>query len=119
MKSLHTRLDPIQDEVLEYTKQQGRIKAMRKYQVGDYKCFAGWLEEATGDPQFGFESSSRALRGEDILDTLLEKFLAKVAKLEAKVKALEQENKMLQWHFDQRREIHEDHVLTVIQACEA
>jgi len=119
MQPLRTRLDEIKDEVLEYTKQRGRFKAMGKYQVRDYGCFSRWLEEVTGDPEFGFEAASRTLRGEDLLDTLLEKFLAKVAKLEAKVKALEQDNKMLQWHFDQRREIQEEKALAVIQGCEA
>ena len=118
MKSLHTRLDPIREEVLEYTKQQGRFKAMAKFEVKDYGRFSRWLEEVTGDAEFGFEASCRSLRGQSLLDELLEKFLAKVGKLEAENKRLREENSMLQWHLDQRREIHEEKVLAVIQACE-
>lgn len=59
MQSLKTRLEPIRDEVLQYTKTYGRFKAMDKYQVKDYACYHRWLEEVTNDPEFGFDSTSK------------------------------------------------------------
>jgi len=118
MQSLHTRLDPIKEEVLNYTKRHGRFKAMEKCGVKDYVCFHNWLEEVTDDPLFGFEVACRNDGNMSLLDTLLERFLFKVAKLEAEVKRLRLENEMLRETRDQRQEIQEEKILAVLQACE-
>ena len=118
MKSLRVRLDPIREEVLDYTKRHGRSPAMDKFGVRDYVCFANWLEEVTDDPFFGFEAACRNNGNMPLLDALLERFLFKVAKLEAEVKRLKLENEMLREDRDQRQEIQEAQILAVIQACE-
>lgn len=118
MNSLHTRLDPIKEEVLNYTQRHGRFQAMDKFEVKDYACFHSWLEEVTDDPLFGFEAACRNNGNRSLLDELLDKFLFKVAKLEAEVKRLRRENEWLQETRDQRREIQEKNILAVLQICE-
>ena len=118
MRSLHTRLDPIKEEVQRYTETYGRLKAMEKYEVKDYGCFSNWIEEVTNDPLFGFQAACRNNGNMSLLDQLLERFLFKVAQLEAENKRLRLENEMLRQDRDQRREIHEEQILAVLQACE-
>lgn len=118
MQSLRTRLAEQKEEVLDYTKRHGRSPAMEKFGVRDYVCFSKWLEEVTDDPLFGFEAACRHDGNMPLLDALLERFLFKVAKLEAEVKRLRLENEMLREARDQRWEIQEEKILAVIQACE-
>jgi len=118
MKSLHTRLDPIKEEVLAYIRQRGRLKSMEEYGVKDYARFHNWIMEVTNDPQYGFEASCRADSDMSSIDRLLDRFLAKVAKLEAANKALRERVKLLQWQVDQREEINAKHVSVMTQAFE-
>jgi len=118
MKPLRTRLSEQKEEILEYTQAYGRLKAMDKYQVKDYGCFSRWLEEVTHDPEFGFNCTIRRYGHMSVLDELMERFLHKVAKLEAEIKMKEERIKLLEWQLDQRREIQEERILAVLQACE-
>jgi len=118
MQSLRTRLAEQKEEVLDYTRRHGRSPAMEKFNVRDYVCFAHWLEEVTGDSLFGFEAACSHDGNMSLLDTLLERFLFKVAKLETEVKRLNLENQMLREDRDQRQEIQQQKLLAVIQACE-
>ena len=118
MQPLRTRLAEQKEEILNYTKRYGRFKAMDKYGVKNYVCYSRWLEEVTNDALFGFEAACRNDGNMSVLDALLERFLLKVAKLEAEVKRLKLENEMLREDRDQRQEIQEEKLLAVIQACE-
>ncbi|MBA7577587.1 hypothetical protein ES708_19440 [subsurface metagenome] len=118
MQSLRTRLAEQKEEILEYTQMYGRLKALDKYNVKDYGCFSRWLEEVTHDPEFGFDCTIRRYGHMSVLDELLERFLHKVAKLEAEIKVRNERIKLLEWQLDQRREIQEEKILAIIQACE-
>jgi len=118
MQPLRTRLAEQKEEVLDYTRTYGRLKAMNKYQVKDYGCFSRWLEEVTHDAEFGFDCTIRRYGRMSVLDELLERFLHKVAKLEAEVKVKNERIKLLEWQLDQRQEIQEEKLMAVIQACE-
>ena len=118
MQPLRTRLAEQKEEVLEYTQTYGRLKAMDKYKVKDYGCFSRWLEEVTHDAEFGFDPAIRRYGHMSVLDELLERFLHKVAKLEAEIRRKDERIELLQWQLDQRREIQEEKILAVIQACE-
>ena len=118
MQPLRTRLAEQKEEILDYTRTYGRFKAMDKYQVKDYGCFSRWLEEVTHDPEFAFDCTIRRYGHMSVLDELLERFLHKVAKLEAEIKVKNERIKLLEWQLDQRRVIHEQKLLAVLQACE-
>ena len=118
MQPLRTRLAEQREEILEYTQTYGRLRAMEKYKVKDYKCFHNWLEEVTHDAEFGFNPEIRRFGRMSVLDELLERFLHKVAKLEAEIKRKDERIEILEWQLDQRREIQEEKILAVIQGCE-
>ena len=119
MQSLHARLDPIKEEVLDVTKKRGRFKAMQRFGVADYKCFADWIEEVTNDPFFGLQPQISSDNSRDLLEDLLYAMLRKVAKLEAEKRVLEEENRFLRIDRDQRQEIQQNEILAVIQRMEA
>ena len=119
MQSLHTRLDPIKEEVLDVVKKRGRFKAMQRYGVADYGCFSGWIEDVSGDPLIGLQPQISPGGSRDLLEDLLYAMLRKVAKLEAEKRALEEENVFLRADRDRRNEIEQNNILAVIQKMEA
>lgn len=117
MKSLHTRLDPIKTEVLDYTRRLGRSRAMAKFGVLSYVSFTTWLAEETGDENYGLVPEI-SLGGRENLGTqLVEAFLRKLADLEARLAERNAMVKYLEAQLEQRREVEENQALTVMEAC--
>ena len=118
MKSLHTRLDPVRDEVLKVTETFGRFKAMRQFRVSSYDCFARWLEEVTHDKNFGL-CPRISLNGRQTLgDQLVYAFLRKVANLEAENERLRQRNEILELQLSPAEELEDQQALAILEVCQ-
>jgi len=119
MKSLHVRLDPQKEAVLDLTRKFGRFKAMAEFGVSDYVCFAKWLEEVTGNENFGLNPQI-SLNGRQTLgDQLVTSFLRKVAQLQAQNEELRDRVKDLNWQLEGVGEKEERQALAVLEVCQA
>lgn len=119
MKSLHARLDPIKDEVLSFTEEFGRFKAMSQFGVRDYLCFSNWLKEVTGNENFGINPKI-CLDGHRTLgDQLVDAFLRKVAELQTERETLRQRIDYLEWQLAAASEKEEKQALAILEVCQA
>lgn len=119
MKSLHSRLDPIKEQVLAYTKNFGRFKAMQKFGVSTYTCFVNWLIDVTGDENFGLRPVFGCYNHQSLGDQLVEAFLHKIATLELENERLRKEIEQLRWLASKTEGKEEAQVLAIINACKA
>ena len=117
MKSLHTRLDQIQEKVLRYTETYGRLQAMGKFKVASYDCFSRWLEEVTHDEKFGLYPTISLDGNKPLGDQLVEAFLRKVAELEARNAQKDKRIENLEWLLEQGGGKELDQALAVLEAC--
>lgn len=118
MKSLHTRLDPIRDEVLEFTRTYGRFKAMWKFRVSSYERFCNWLEEVTKDENFGLRPVIDHGSNETLGDQLVSAFLRKVADLEDKLAERDRRIEFLEWQLSHAKDREEQQGLAVLESCQ-
>ena len=119
MKSLHTRLDPQQDEVLKVTGTFGRFKAMQKFRVYSYDCFSRWLKEVTDDENFGLNTVISPNNRQTLGDQLVFAFLRKVANLEAENARLRQTIEILELQLSPAREVEDLQAMSVMEVCHA
>ena len=117
MKSYHTRLDPIKEKVLRHTETFGQFQAMSKFKVPSYDCFIRWLEEVTGDKNFGIHPKISLDGHKTLGDQLVEAFLRKVADLEATVAERDQKIEHLEWLLEQGGGKEMEHALAVLEVC--
>lgn len=82
MKSLHTRLDYRRDEVLKFAARFGQFRAMEEFEVKSYAQFSAWLEEVTGDENFGLHPALSLGSHKTLGEQLTDAFLHKVAQLQ-------------------------------------
>ena len=117
MKSLHTRLDPVKDEVIEVTRKWGRGRAMDTFGVRDLPGFDRWLKEKTGVQNFGV----RPLFGYDgpqaLLTQALEYFCEKIVTLTREIEDLREENRQLREQLQPRTEHCMEKMGQLIEVC--
>ena len=99
-QSLRKRFNGNSDEVIEYTRLWGRFKAMGKYGVRDYLAFSRFVEEKTGDANFGFRPVLAGSSDRSWAEDLLDAFLQKVSKMETEKRGLEAEVKQLRLEIE-------------------
>lgn len=117
MQSLHTRLDPIKQEVLDYTDTFGIFGAMRKYRIASWDCFHGWLKGATGNEKFGIYHRLTSDGRQTIGEQLVNAFLLKVEQLEVENERLRQTIEFLRLQLSPSKDIEELEALAVMEAC--
>jgi hypothetical protein len=118
MLSLESRLSGVKDEVLKATETYGRFKAMNQFGVKDYIAFNKWLERVTGEKDFGVTPRIRYTTNETLGDQLVEAFLSKVARLEARNKELDDRIKFLEWQLTQKENKTDTQAMAVLAVCE-
>ena len=116
-QSLKSRFNGNKEEVLAYTKTYGRGPAMRKYDIRTYTSFKDWLEEETGDENYGINSIIHP-DGQPLGDQVLNAFLQYVAKSKAEFKALREENESLREQLRIRGLENQKRAVQILQACE-
>lgn len=118
MKSLHTRLDPTKDEVLEVARNFGVFRAMAIFGVNDYLAFRNWLKEVTGDEDFGAHPKLSLNGNQTVGDQLVDAILRKLANLQAENERLHQELEHLKWQLSGEDGKETQQALAILQACE-
>lgn len=118
MKALHKRLDHQKEAVLAVTRRFGRSRAMQKFQVNDYLCFSRWLEEVTGDENFGLRPEISLDTRQTLGDQLVAAFLRKVARLQAENEELRERVEYLESQLDGHKELEELQALAVLEVCQ-
>lgn len=118
MRSLHTRLDEQKQAVLEEAKAFGRFQAMSRFGVSDYVCFSKWIEEVTGNADYGIHPTLACGNSGSLGDQLVAAFLRKVSVLEAENEKLRQQARMLEWQLDRAEEKGRIQALAILKKCE-
>ncbi len=118
MKSLHARLDDQKDQVLRVVEAFGVFRAMDQFAVSSYDRFRIWLQETTGDGDYGLRPKISPRSGETLGDQLVAAFLLKVAALEADNTRLKQQVDGLRWQLERGKGPELDQALAVLEACE-
>ena len=90
-QSLNSRFDGNAQEVISYAQTWGIFQAMEKYQVRDYLAFKRFLEEKTGNENFGLSPLLGGEVGRSWAEDLLDAFIGKISKMEAEKQHLETE----------------------------
>jgi len=90
-QSLRKRFNGNKEEVIEYTRLWGRHKAMDKYEVKDYLAFSKFIESETGDSNLGISTTLGGAGNNTWAEDLLDAFVNKVSKMEARKQQLESE----------------------------
>lgn len=114
---LRLRFNSNRDEVLEYTANFGRWKAMTKFNIKDYLAFTRFLREMTGNENFGFKPKLNLNGNQSLGDQLIEAMLRKVADLETKVAERNKRIEFLEWQLNIKREADELKALAVLEVC--
>lgn len=117
-QSLKSRFNGNKEEVLAYTKTYGRGPAMRKYDIRTYTSFKDWLEEETGDENYGINPTIRP-DGQPLGDQVLNAFLKYVSESKIGLEALKAENELLRERLRIRKLENEKQAIPVLEACEA
>ena len=117
MRSLHKRLDPQKEAVLQVAATFGRWKAMRDFKVSDYLCFHKWLEEVTGDENYGLHPAISLNGGQTLGDQVVAAFLEAVLALKTENQKLHEEVEHLKWQLSAARDKEELQALAILQAC--
>lgn len=119
--SLKARFNGNAVEVIEYTKLWGRFKAMQKYEVCDYVAFSKWLEEETGDPNFGLVPEIRNESHHDLAEELLDAFTSKLSALQVDNvrlgKELTEARNQIEYYKGQNAIALEGKIKTVMAMC--
>ena len=89
--SLKARFNGNKEEVIEYTRLWGRGKAMDKYGVKDYLAFSKFVEGETSNTNFGVSHTLGGAGNNTWAEDLLDAFVNKVSKMEARKQQLESE----------------------------
>ena len=89
--SLKSRFNGNTPEVIDYARTWGISKAMDRYQVRDYIAFKNFLEEETGDKNWGLVPLLGKNGSGTWAEELLDAFTTKINKMEAEKQRLETE----------------------------
>lgn len=120
--SLKSRLDGNKQEVLEHARIWGIYSAMDKYQVKDYVSFKRFLEDETGDKNFGLHPllGSRGIGAwaEDLLDAILSKFEKMEAEKQYLVNALHQVTLELEYSKGHEAKRLEPRIQQILAKCQ-
>lgn len=116
-QSLKARFNGNRDEVLEYTANFGRWKAMTKFNIRDYLAFTRFLMEMTGDENFGVKPKLNLNGNQSLGDQLIEAIISKVARMEAQNQGLRQRIELLEWELNLKREAEPIKALAVLEVC--
>ena len=118
MKSLHTRLDPIKEQVLRFTRLFGRFEAMNEFQVADYKCFTDWLEEVTCDKNYGINPEFCSHGSQRVLNQVATKVVRTLLDLQVENKRLREENAVLKAELNRGDGSDVDQALAIMEVCQ-
>ena len=118
MKSVKERLTGQEKEVLKVAETYGRFQAMTKYGIKDYIAFSRWIEEETGDKNFGDNPKIRYTAGQSLGMQLMDAFLSKISHYEAQVKELREENEYLRLQLIKENEHDELRAIALLSTCE-
>lgn len=99
-KSLRARFNGNAKEFLDYVGIWGRQKAMDKYGIKSYTAISRFIEENTGDKNFGLYPVLGNNYSRNLAEELLDAFTNKLHALEAENKLLKEENKQLKIKLD-------------------
>lgn len=119
MKSIHTRLDHQKDKVLKVTELLGRPTAMREFEVADYVCFSNWIEEVTGDKNFGIYPKIRFDGRENFTNQLAIKVIRKLLDLQDENKELHKEVQALRAQLSGDGHVDYQETLAIVELCQA
>jgi hypothetical protein len=118
MKSLHTRLDEIKEEVLKAYQVGGYLECRDRGFYRDQLAFERWLREVAGD---GYDKkASLSVYGDvqGLLDRALETFIKTVVNLRAQNEKYRQENEYLRAQLKVSDRYHADQLLELVKVCE-
>lgn len=120
-KSYKARFDGNAKEVVEYCRAWGRFKTMDKYQLKDYPAFCQFLEDQTNNKDLGLHPILAGETGDIRAENLLNAFITRLGKADAKVAALEAELQQVklqrEYERGQRQIEIEARVQQILQLC--
>lgn len=117
MRSLHERLDHQKDRVLKVTTLFGRFQAMGEFEVESYDCFCKWLEEVTGDENFGLSPKIRLNGGQTFLNQLAVKVMRTLLDLQAENAELRKANRELKRQLLPDGRVDTDQASAILELC--
>lgn len=118
MRSLHKRLDPIKDWVLQVHREKGPLAAMTQFGVATYTCYKNWVKEVTGNANYGLYFGTPYEKGPAPVDERLTTALRQVAELEAEKEALRGLIKFLKWELTHDQEKVNQDNLAILELCQ-
>jgi len=118
MQSLHTRLDPIKEEVLKVWQVEGFLGVYERGWARDEICFEKWRKEVdhngTGSAHHLFSYGSV----QSLLDRAIAAFIETVVDLKAKNAELRRENAYLRAQLRILDHSHADKLLELVTVCQ-
>jgi hypothetical protein len=117
MQTLHSRLDPQKEKVLQVTENFGPFRAMNQFKVASYDRFQKWLKEVTGNENFGLRPRLSLESGQSLGDQLVAAMLRKVATLESDKQSLKERITFLEWQLDHGQAKEQDQALAIMEVC--
>ena len=118
MQSLHTKLDPIKDRVLRITELVGQLAAMREFDVKGINYFRDWLEEVTGDRDFGINPKLGSNGSQGILDKVATKVVHKLLELQVENRELRIELRALKSMYSHNDGSDTEQALALMEVCQ-
>lgn len=118
MRSLHDRLDPIKSEVLECLEKYGWGECYARGYFRDYIAAQRWVEETTGNPNFGSNPRLPVGNVQSLLDRTLDTFIRKLADLKTENARLMARNKYLEAQLSVRERDQVERLFALQKACE-
>jgi len=115
-KSLKSRFNGNLQEVIEYTRVWGRVKAMEKYEVKDYVAFSRFIEDETHDENLGIHPLLTGDTNKDLAENLLDAIFNKLLQAREIEKQKEEEIKHLKTEVEYLRGQQAIHLEPKIQA---
>jgi len=97
---IKSKLNGNRKEAIEYVRLYGRFQAMARYDVRDYVAFTKFIEEETGDPNFGLYPIFDTVPNQSWAESLLDAFLAKLSKMEIENHRLTEQVSILERDVD-------------------
>ena len=123
MKSLIERFNGNAKEVLECTREKGKLGAMREYDIHDLLCFDRYLEEIAPGEEFAMvKTEPEVFSREDTLVRTIEAFCNQMQELTIKLQVERQKNseltKKLEYYQHGRWDEVKPAVNKLLQYCE-
>lgn len=116
-QSLKARFNGNTQEVLEYTANFGRWKAMTKYGIRSYEAFVRFLADETKNPNYGINPKLNWNGNQNAFDQFIEGIISKITRMETEGREKDKRIEFLEWQLDQKGQADELKILAVIEAC--